>query len=57
MYAKLLDGQLAWISEKEAKAKEAYDAWQGGSHGPVAYLDTLNQLTMERCEELIEYLK
>lgn len=56
-YATILEEQRAWISEKEAKAKEARDEFEGGTFAPVSYNDVLATLTMERCEELIEYLR
>lgn len=56
-YQEILAEQRAWISDKEAKAKEASSEYEGGSFASVSYNDTLANLTMERCEELIEYLK
>lgn len=56
-YQKILEEQRVWISEKEAKAKETSSEYEGGSFAAVSYNDTLATLTMERCEELIEYLK
>ncbi len=56
-YATILEEQRAWIAEKEAKAKEASDEFEGGTFAPVTYNDVLATLTMERCEALIEYLK
>lgn len=53
----ILAEQRAWISEKKAKAKEISSEYTGGSFATVSYNDTLATLTMERCEELIEYLK
>jgi len=56
-YATILEEQRTWIAEKEAKAKEASDEFEGGTFAPVAYNDVLATLTMERCEALIEYLR
>lgn len=56
-YNKILTEQRSWISEKEDKAKEASLEYEGGSIENVIYHETLATLTMERCEELIEYLK
>lgn len=56
-FNEILTEQRAWISEKEAKAKEAGEEYSGGSLSAVSYNDTLADLTMKRCEELIEYLK
>lgn len=56
-YDEILAEQRAWIAEKEAKAKEAGQQYEGGSFAAVSYNDTLATLTIKRCEELIEYLK
>ncbi len=56
-YNEILEEQREWIKEKEAAAEEASAEYNGGSFATVAYNDTLASLTIERCEELIEYLK
>lgn len=56
-YDAILTEQREWISEKETKAKEARAEYEGGSLAAVVYNNTLATLTLERCEELIEYLK
>jgi len=56
-YDKLLNEQREWISQKEAQAQANADEWEGGSGAPVAYYDTLADMTMERCGELLEYIK
>lgn len=56
-FDEILAEQRAWILEKEAKAKEISAEYAGGSFAAVSYNDTLATLTMERCEELIAYLK
>ena len=56
-YAELLKEQRAWIKEKEEKAKEAADAYEGGSFAGVSANDMLAQLTIERCAKLVEYLQ
>ncbi|MBQ9142862.1 MAG: DUF1311 domain-containing protein [Lachnospiraceae bacterium] len=56
-YQELLTEQRAWIQEKEDKAKEAAAEYEGGSLAAVTYNDTLAQMTIERCAELVEYLK
>ena len=56
-YAELLKEQRAWIKEKEEKAKEAADAYAGGSFAGVSANDMLAQLTIERCAKLVEYLQ
>lgn len=56
-YQEILAEQREWIAEKEAAAKEASAEYEGGSFSTVAYNDVLGQKTLERCEELIEYLK
>ena len=56
-YQEILTKQRAWIVEKEEKAKEVSAEYEGGSFALVSYYDVLAELTMTRCEELIEYLK
>lgn len=56
-YQKILEEQRTWIADKEAKAKAASDEYGEGSAGTAAYYDKSAELTMTRCEELIEYLK
>lgn len=56
-YNEILAEQRAWITDKEAKAEEASSTYEGGSFSTVSYNDILASLTIERCEELIEYLK
>ena len=56
-YNEILTEQRVWIAEKEAKAEADREEFGGGTFAPVIYNDTLATLTMERCEELIEYLK
>ncbi len=56
-YQEILAKQREWILEKESKAKEAGAEYEGGSLSAVNYYDTLAMLTIERCEELIAYLK
>jgi len=56
-YSEVLEEQRAWIEKKENAAKDASAEYEGGSFATVAYNDTLASLTIERCEELIEYLK
>lgn len=56
-YQEILAEQRDWISQKETQAEEERDEFGGGTFAPVIYNDTLAQLTIERCEELIEYLK
>lgn len=56
-YQKILEEQRTWIADKEAKAKAASDEYGDGSAGTAAYYDKSAELTMTRCEELIEYLK
>lgn len=56
-YQEILVEQREWIAQKEAQAEEERDEFGGGTFAPVIYNDTLARLTIERCEELIEYLK
>lgn len=56
-FNEILTEQRAWISEKEANAKEVSAAYDGGSLAAVSYNSALAESTIKRCEELIEYLK
>lgn len=56
-YNEILAKQRAWIAEKETRAEEVMAEYAGGSFATVAYNDMLASLTIERCEELIEYLE
>ena len=56
-YQEILQEQRQWIAEKETKGKEINVGFAGGSFAAVDYNDTMTMLTMERCEELIEYLR
>lgn len=56
-YSKILAEQREWIAQKETAAEEAKAEYEGGSLATVNYNETLARLTLERCEELIEYLK
>lgn len=51
----ILEEQRAWITEKEAAAQRALE--NDGSFAAVDYNDIQATSTMERCGELIEYLK
>lgn len=56
-YSVILDEQRQWIVNKENSGEEAMAEYEGGSLAMVNYNSTLASLTIERCEELIEYLK
>ena len=56
-YTVILEEQREWIAVKEAKAEEILEEYGGGTFAPVDVNDTLAQMTIERCEELIGYLK
>lgn len=56
-YETLLEEQRVWIASKEEKANEIMEEYGGGTFAPVDVNDTLAQMTIKRCEELIEYLK
>ena len=55
-YAEILEEQRAWIVSKEEKANEIMEEYGGGTFAPVDVNDTLAEMTMERCEILMEYL-
>lgn len=56
-YNEILAEQREWIAEKEAKAAEASGEYEGGSLAAVVYNQTLADMTIRRCEELIGYLE
>lgn len=56
-YNEILTEQREWIAEKEAKAAEASAEYEGGSLAAVVYNQTLADMTIKRCEELIGYLE
>lgn len=56
-YGEILAKQREWIVQKEVAAEAAKAEYEGGSLATVNYNETLARLTLERCEELIEYLK
>lgn len=56
-FNEILAEQREWIAAKEAAAEEARAAYSDGSLATVNYNSTLADLTIKRCEELIEYLK
>ena len=55
-FAQILEEQKSWITEKEAEAEQI----RAANNGSSAEMDVnikLNDLTEERCRELLEYLK
>lgn len=56
-YNKILEEQRAWIVERDKKAQEDMDSWGGGTFEKVVYWDTMAKMTIDRCGELVEYLK
>jgi uncharacterized protein YecT (DUF1311 family) len=56
-YKQILEDQRAWIALKEKRADEIVEEYGGGTFAPVDVNDTLTQMTLERCEELVGYLK
>ncbi len=56
-YDKILTEQREWIAMKEKMAEDSASQYEGGSFAAVDYNDVLATLTIERCEELLEYLK
>ena len=56
-FEEILEEQRVWISEKEEKIEEIKEEYNGATlQGPTINI-TLAEMTMERCEELIEYLE
>ena len=56
-YNEILTEQREWISEKEAKIKEIEEKYNGATLQVPTINITLAEMTIKRCEELIEYLK
>ena len=56
-YDQLLEQQRTWIASKEEKANEIREEYGGGTFAPVDVNDTLAEMTLKRCEELIDYLR
>ena len=56
-YDTVLEEQRSWISEKEAKAKEAMSAYDGGTLANTAFNQVAAEMTMDRCKELLELLQ
>ena len=56
-YNEILTEQREWISEKEAKVKEIEEEYNGATLQVPTINITLAEMTIKRCEELIEYLK
>lgn len=56
-FEKILAEQRQWIAEKEEKADAAEAEWEGGTFAPIIYLDTKAEMTMQRCEELLQYME
>lgn len=57
VYEQILEEQRQWISEKDEAANVAMEEWEGGSFAPVIYMDTQAEMTMKRCEVLLQYIE
>ena len=55
-FNEILAEQRQWIADKEAAGNQILEE-NNGSSAQMDYYQKLAELTMERCEELIEYLK
>ena len=55
-FEKILNEQREWLKQRDQKADEAADSWEGGSFAPVDFADTKAEMTMERCKELADIL-
>lgn len=51
---KLQSEEIQWISNRDAKAKEASLSMKGGTMEPVLYTSSLADTTKNRCYELVE---
>ncbi|MBQ2406665.1 MAG: DUF1311 domain-containing protein [Lachnospiraceae bacterium] len=55
-FEKILNEQREWLKQRDQKADEAADSWEGGSFASVDFADTKAEMTMERCKELADIL-
>ncbi|MBQ8198515.1 MAG: DUF1311 domain-containing protein [Lachnospiraceae bacterium] len=56
-YDEILTQQREWIRKKEETAAAVKEEWGQGTLGPVIYMDTLAEMTMERCAQLLAYIE
>ena len=56
-YDEILAEQREWIQKKEETAAAVEEEWGQGTLGPVIYMDTLAEMTMERCAQLLAYIE
>ncbi len=56
-FNKALEEQRQWLKDRDASAEKATAEHDGGSMATVDYNDTYATMTMERCKELLNYLK
>lgn len=56
-FNKALEEQRLWLKDRDASAERATAEHLGGSQATVDYNDIYATMTMERCKELLNYLK
>ena len=56
-FESILAEQRQWVQEKERKAAEVEAEWGGGTFAPIMNLDTQAEMTIQRCEELLQYME
>ena len=56
-FNKALEEQRQWLKDRDASAERATAEHLGGSQATVDYNDIYATMTMERCKELLNYLK
>ena len=56
-FNKALEEQRQWLKDRDASADRATAEHLGGSQATVDYNDIYATMTMERCKELLNYLK
>ncbi|SFH52354.1 Uncharacterized conserved protein YecT, DUF1311 family [Pseudobutyrivibrio sp. OR37] len=56
-FNKALEEQRQWLKDRDASAEKATAEHDGGSMATVDYNDTYATMTMDRCKELLNYLK
>lgn len=56
-YDEILTQQREWISEKEVAKEASAEALSGGTLAPVDTMITMAEMTMKRCEVLLQYIE
>lgn len=57
LYDEILAQQREWIAEKEMTQEASAEEFEGGSLAPVDTMITQAEMTMQRCQELLQYIE